>query len=848
MTTSLIALFAAGAVHAQSPAPEEVDAIVVTGTRGAARTVQTSPVPIDVVQAEELRSVSSSDTLDVLKTIVPSYSVSRNVNSNSGTFIRPVAIRGLSEDKTLLLVNSKRRHKSASVASAGNGAQGADAAVIPSIAIKSVEVLRDGAAAQYGSDAIAGVVNFMLKDNADGIELSAQTGQYYQGDGFQVLLAGNIGLPLGDRGFVNLSAQAASDDRTSRGKQFTSAAFDAAAYNAANPNYKNYVDLSRVIQRHGQPDSEGLRTFVNMGYDLTDSVSLYGFGNYSSSNAITDANYRYPGGGQPVLDVPIRLQDGRSFRYNELFPGGYRPSFAGFVTDYSFTGGIKGDFGFGGGDATYDFSARYGKSRIIYDVINSMNASNGPSEALTKRNFRSLDFRSDEFSLNGDFSWTKDVGFASPLAISAGAEYRKERYDIISTEKASYEAGIFANQDPFDFCTPQLTLRPTAPQNQGINCANNLSSAADGFAGIDPVYNVMPAGANVFNGIPPEFAGRFSADSKSGYLEMATDVTDKWFVDVATRFENFSTFGSILTGKFATRYELTEGLGVRASVGSGFHAPTPGLLNITQVTVTSVEGVSQLGGIFPSTSAPARFLGAKDLGPERTVNYSAGITMAPSPAFNLTVDAYQIRITDQIYSTSNITVTPAIRAQLVAAGIVAGNAITTVRFFQNAFNSTTTGFDVVGTYRHNWENGHTTSIVGAFNLNNYTIEKVKIAGLFNDVSIFNFENGIRWRSVITATHDMGDLQFMVRANLYGPNINQSNTAPFPTQKRGVVSQWDAEIKYDINEHYTFTLGARNVFDKYPDPNILNPGNGSIYSDSVVDFQGGFYFARFDVKY
>jgi iron complex outermembrane receptor protein len=849
LTTSLIALFSAGAVQAQAPASasapeEELEAIVVTGTRGAARTVQTSPVPIDVVQAEELKSVSSSDTLDVLKTIVPSYSVTRNVNSNTGTFIRPIAIRGLSEDKTLLLVNSKRRHKSASVASAGNGAQGSDAAVIPSIAIKSVEILRDGAAAQYGSDAIAGVVNFILKDSASGIELSAQTGQFYQGDGGQFILSANVGLPLLDRGFINLSAQAASDDRTSRSRQFTSAPFDAAAYNAANPTYKNFVDLSRPIQRHGQPDSEGLRTFVNMGYDLTDSVALYGFGNYSSSNARTDANYRYPGGGQPVLDTPIRLESGRVFRFNELFPGGYKPQFAGFVTDYSGTLGVKGDFFAGGGDATYDLSGRYGNSRIVYKVYNSMNASNGPAQALTKRDFTSLDFRSDEWALNADFSWTKDVGFASPLSISAGAEYRNEGYTIISTEKESYEAGIFANQDPFDFCTNETTvtartLRPTAPQNQGIQCA----------VATDPVYRVMPAGANVFNGIPPAFAGEFRANSKSAYLEMATDITDKWFVDVATRFENFSTFGSILTAKVATRYELTEGLGIRASMGSGFHGPTPGLLNTTQVSVTSVEGVSQLGGVFPSTSPVAQFLGAKELGPERTVNFSAGITMAPSPKFNMTIDAYQIRITDQIYSTSNITVTPAIRTQLVAAGIVAGNSISTVRFFQNAFNSTTTGFDVVGTYRQNWGNGQITSIVGAFNYNNYTIEKLKIAGLFNDTSIFNFENGIQWRSVITATHDMGMFQGMIRANVFGGYTVQADVAPlFPRQRRGIVTQWDAELKYRINPHYTFTIGARNIFDKYPDPNVLNPGNGSIYSDSVVDFMGGFYFARFDVKY
>ena len=845
MTTSLVTLLAATAVHAQAPAAAgDVEAIVVTGVRGAARTVQTSPVPIDVVQAEEIRSVPSSDTLEILKTIVPSYAVNRNVNSNTGSFIRPVRLRGLSEDKTLLLVNSMRRHKSASVGTAGSGSQGADAAVIPAIALKSVEVLRDGAAAQYGSDAIAGVINFILKDNREGIELSAQTGQYYEGDGGQFIFAGNVGLPLGERGFVSLSAQWSSDNRTNRGKQFTSVPFDAIAYAAANPLYASLVDLSVPIQRHGQPDSEAVRFFANAGYELENGVQFYAFGNYSDSKARTDANYRYPGGGQPVLDRPFRLRDGTVFRFNQLFPAGYRPQFAGLVTDYSLAGGVKGDFNFGGGEATYDFSGRYGHSRIVYEVYNSMNASYGPEQALTKRDFTSLDFRADEWALNADFSWTRDIGLAGPLAISAGAEYRDEGYTIISTEKASYEAGIFANADPFDFCTNETSvaarsLRPTAPQNRGIQC--NLAS--------DPVYGVMPAGANVFNGIPPELAGEFRATSKSAYAEAAVDVTDRWFVDFAARYEDFSTFGDTLNGKFATRFEVADNIGIRGSVGTGFRAPTPGMLNTSAVSISSVDGVSLLAGIFPTEHPVSKFLGANPLRPEKSVNYSLGLTMSPFSTVTVTIDGYKIHITDQIWSTSNIPVTPAIQAQLVASGAVAGNSIANVRFFQNAFNSTTSGFDVVSTYRHLWENGHRTTFLASFNMNKYKIRKVKIAGLFNQQSIFNFENNDpKWRGIVSATHDMGSFQAMVRANIYGPFTRQNTTAPFATQRQGTVAQFDAELKYRFNDNYSFTLGAKNVLDKYPDPNLISAGNGSIYADSVIDFQGGFYFARIDVKY
>jgi iron complex outermembrane receptor protein len=260
--------------------------------------------------------------------------------------------------------------------------------------------------------------------------------------------------------------------------------------------------------------------------------------------------------------------------------------------------------------------------------------------------------------------------------------------------------------------------------------------------------------------------------------------------------------------------------------------------------------VSLLAGTFPSTNPVSIFLGAQPLGPEKSVNWSAGLTFGMIPGVTLTVDGYRIYITDQIYSTSNIPVTPAIRAALLASNIAGANSISNVRFFQNAFNSRTQGFDIVATYRKNWRNGQNTSLVGSFNLNQYDIKKLKIAGLFNATSIYNFRNSNpQWRAVFTASHEIGAFRGLIRANVYGPTTIQADVAPlFPRQHRSTVAQWDTELTYDITEHYSFTVGARNVFDKYPDPNILNASNGSIYSDSVVDFQGGFYFARFDVRY
>jgi iron complex outermembrane receptor protein len=836
-------------------AESQVDELVVTGTRGQPRTVQNSPVPIDVIGAAEIRAVASNDTLEILKNVVPSYNVSRNINSNTGTFIRPVTIRGLPEDKTLLLMNGKRRHKTASVATAGSGAQGSDAAVIPSIAIKSVEVLRDGAAAQYGSDAIAGVVNFSLKDNREGIELSATTGQYYEGDGTSYQLAGDIGLPLFDNGFINIAAQFNMDGRTDRSTQFRTntfaptAVFDAEVYAATNPGFAAFWGLpgGQHIQRQGAPDSSSSRAIVNAGYTFENGSQVYAFANLSSSRAQTDGNFRYPTAGQPVLDVPVRLQDGSIFKWNQIFPYGLRPQFAGYVHDKSIAGGWKGSrANVLGGDLAYDLSGRYGYNQIIYKVKGTVNAAVGPTEA-SHMEFRPLDFRSEEASFNTDFTWTKDVGFHTPLAVSFGTELRKETYTIKPGDDASIKVGTYATVDPYDFCTggnsyaPGQTLRPTAPQNQGINCA--LST--------DPVYRTLPVGPNVFSGTPTSAAGEFDVDSKSVYIEAATDITDKLFVDVAARYEDFSSFGSTSNYKAAARYAFFDWLGVRGSIGTGFHAPSPGLLNTTSVSISSVDGVSVLAGTFPASNPVSVFLGAKALEPEESENYSLGFTLHPFSGFDLTVDGYEIKITDQIYSTSNIAVTPTIAAQMAAAGVAGASSIANVRFFQNAFDSTTKGVDVVGTYKYNWESGQRTTLTGAFNMNTFKIDDLKIAGLFNAQSIFNFEhNAPRWRSIFTLTHTWNDFTFTVRDNVFGHYKVMSTVSPFPVQTyKAGDQQVDIDVKYDFFDKYSLTVGGRNVFDKYPDKDkLFLLTNGNQYRDGAVDIQGGYYFVRLDAKF
>ncbi len=857
----VLAIALDGAAYAQTAAPAQgadsnndaQSGIIVTGTRGQPRTVQTSPVPVDVIGEKELSSISYTDTLDMLKTAIPSLNDSRQPNSTTGTFIRPMTLRGLPEDKTLLLVNSKRRHKTASIGISGTGAQGEDSAVIPSLALKSVEVLRDGAAAQYGSDAIAGVINFLLKDADHGATFTAQTGQYYKGDGTSVQLAGNIGMKLTDHGFINFTAEYSYDDRTTRAKQYTSSTFDAISYAAAHPDYAALVDLSKPLQRWGQPLAYAVRTFVNSGLDVTDDTKLYAFGNYSHSIATADANYRYPGNGQAVEDVAVRLADGTAFKFNQLYPAGFKPLFTGRVTDWSATGGYKGKLDLGGNEFTFDVSGRYGWNKIVYTMVNSLNPSLGPDSPTT---FTPNQYVNKEVAGNADFTYSVPVGiFASPLALSGGLEIRHETYTIRPGDPASYANGVYSTANPYGFCnTTTHTLNPGAPTNKGINCANYLADASDGFAGIDPVYNTLSAGSQGFTGTAPNFAGSFSDTSKSAYLEGSADIVRGWFLDLAGRFEHYDSFGSAVNGKAATRYEITKKLAVRGSIGTGFHAPSPALLNQSYTSIRTVNGVFTLAGLVPASNPVATFLGSKPLRPERSLNFSAGVTASPLPGVNLSVDGYLIKIRNQIYSTSNITVTPAIQAQLVAAGIVGGASIASVNFFQNAFDSTTKGLDVVATYHHRWNDSRVTSdFMLSGNVNGYHIDKLKIANLFNQVSINNFEKlNPNWRMVASATHNIGKFSVMNRVNVYGPYTAQldSPTLGNPIQHFHPVAMFDMEVTYHLNPRITLAAGGRNIFDKYPAPDKIGAvTGGAIYrTDSVVDWQGGFYYGRVGVTF
>ena len=851
LASSALVLAAAGsAAWAQSSgsADSGVEAVIVTGTRGQPRTVLDSPVPVDVISSDEIKNVPYADMDNVLNTVIPSFTVNRDANTTSGTFIRPISIRGLPEDETLLLVNGHRRHLSASVGVSGNGAEGPDAAVIPTLALSSIQVLRDGAAAQYGSDAIAGVVNFLLKDADHGAEIDAQVGQTSEGDGQSAQVAANIGmkLPFINKGFANFTAEYDRQGKTVRvGDYINPGVFSCPDYAKENAEYAALINGNCRQQRTGQPSTEAFKSILNAGLPVTDNSEIYFFGNFAASNGYAYGSYRYPGHGQQVNGPTVRLQDGSTFSFTDLYPAGWNPVFGALVTDWSTVAGYRGSWDTGGGrKLTYDISGRYGWDRIAYHVDNTVNPSLGPD---TPHHFDPYADEAIEQSLNADFTYTLPVSFlATPLVLSAGAEYMHRAYRILGgnqmKDPASVEAGPYASADPWGFCSNGAATAAGAalPVTAGLNCANPK----------DPVYQILPAGSNSITGLPDISTGIWTDSSTSFYVEGDTNILENWEVDIAARFENYASFGTDTSEKIATYLKLLDWLAIRGSAGTGFHAPPPGMLNQTNIQLVTTNGYPVQTGLFPAYNPVAKFLGAKPLEPEKSANFSLGLTANPFDNFTLTVDGYWIRMFGQIYSTKAITVTPDIAAEIAAAGIPGASSIESVYFMQNAFDSNTQGVDIVGTYAYPWDSplwgmDQTTHATLSFNMNRYVITHVDIPNLFASYSVFNFEhNQPKWRSTLTLTHDVGPFEAMVRANLYGTYAYETVAAPFLFQQYPFVTpQFDVEGSYRLNDTFKFSAGIQNVFNNYPQRNVINNVTGAFYNDNGIPWQGSFYYLR-----
>jgi iron complex outermembrane receptor protein len=757
---------------------EFVEEVVSIGTRGKPRSVSSSPVPVDVLSAEDISKTGTDDLLMQLQGSIPSLNVHLQPISDAASMIRPANLRGLSADSTLITVNGKRRHHASVIAFQGggvnDGSQGADISVIPAIALKRVEVLRDGASAQYGSDAIAGVINFVLDDISEGGSLSYKMGEYTEGDGATTTIAGKYGMPLGQDGFVTTSFQIRQADDTSRSAQRPDAAALIAAGNSA---------VANPAQIWGAPKiDDDVTFFMNSGVINSDGSESYMFGNYSERDVDGGFYYRNPDGRDGVFtsgdfrlvgdidgtcaystagtvdpaDYALRdtiMADASCFLMNQIAPGGYTPRFTGNITDTSLTIGRRGDISSGMLNGySYDVSGSVGRNEADFGLNNTVNPSMGPD---TPRNFTTGSYIELEKTFN--FDLTKQV---DSMTIAYGAEWREETFEVISGEEASWKAGKYALQG----------------------------------------FNV---GSHGFAGFSPDSQGSFTRRSYGLYADIENQVSDELLVGGAFRYEDYSSFGDTNDFKLKAMYEVNENVSLRASTSTGFRAPTQGQVNVVNTQTTLVDGQ-----LTQAQTLPGFKLGAGQLKPEEATNTSFGIVYNQG-ALSLTADFFSIELEDRVALTSNAAPTAAQVTAMGAAGIPNPELIGQVNYFTNDFDTETTGYDLVAVY--------STVLMGAdSNISaawNHTETEVTNSGAVTGASkIKRLEEGLpEDRMTITLDQTWSDkVSTFVRANMYG-EYYAVHADWFGTNSD---TEWtvDASVNYQVNDNFNVSAGVQNLFD------------------------------------
>jgi len=787
-TAAFCLMLGSAAQAAEAADASAVDEVVVTGTRDTGRTAFTTLVPVDVLSAESIQASATSQLGENLAQQIPSFIVQKLPTSDGLQFIRPATLRNLSPDQTLVLVNGKRFHRSAFLGS--RGAQGPDLAQIASFSVGRMEVLRDGASAQYGSDAIAGVINILL-DDKPGFAGFAQVGEFYEGDGTTYRVGAKAGVAIGEGGHLNATFEWADAGLTSRSRQRA----DAIAFAAANPS----VTIDNPVQRWGNPDLKTYQGAVNAAVPLGEVAEAYAFGTYTKSDGINDINWRNPAANPAIFNITAAFP---GFDLKKIYPGGFTPREGIHARDVQTVAGVRhtDDERF-----TWDVSASYGRNASRFFLNNSINASLGPNSPF---DFDLGRLVQKEVNFNADGVYRLPIeGFAEPLNIAFGAEHRKETYEIETGDPASYAVGPGAN------------------------------------------FGLAP-NSNGFPGFSPQQAGSWNQKSYAGYVDLEAQVTDRFSLGGAVRYEDFSEFGDTVNYKVAGRFEVTTGLAMRASYSTGFRAPTPGQLNSTS-TSQGLDTVSlqlfQSGRLSP-TNPVAVFLGAKPLKPEESKTLTAGVIWKTDIGLAGSIDAYQIDVDDRFSTSATITVTPAIRAQLVALGVPGASAFTSINWFTNDFDTRTRGVDVVVTYVRDLGPGRL-NLMGAYNYNKTEVTSGALNT--NATQRLLFEQS-RPKNNLTgsATYAWGPVELLGRVRYYGKWTDSTGNATGEIfQDFGAVTFFDVSATYRVNEHVSVRVGAENVFDKYPDEAVFQASRGLIYSrNAPYDTNGGQYYARVDVRF
>lgn len=805
-----------GQAIAQPTASDE-DIVIVTGTRVADRTALDTAVAVDVVGAEELQKGGVSEVNQALSVALPSFNFPRPALNDGTDTVRPAALRGLAPDQTLVLVNSKRRHAASLVnvnGSIGRGSSAVDMNAIPSNAISSVEVLRDGASAQYGSDAIAGVINVRLREAADGGGASASYGwresEYTVpvtppvaglpitvgpeisrsvSDGQVLTLSAWKGLALGQEGFLTVTGEVKMQERSERDGFDTRQNYPLVG-TAFDPREATF---ERFNAWTGEPKIDQYTVFANAGYDLAGGASLYGWGSYQYRDSTSAGFYR-------------RALDARNVI--EIYPDGFLPLINPEVEDASAAGGMR----FALGDWDMDASLVYGSNKMDFTISNTLNRSLGPASKTT---FDAGGFQYQQVVANVSGVKQYNVGLASPLNVAAGVEARQEFYDITAGEPDSYRNGGVL-----------LGGLPTA------------------------------SGSQVFPGFRP--ANEVDADRTAigVYVDLEANVTDALLVSAAVRGESYSDFGETTTGKISARYDFSDAFALRGSIQNGFRAPSLQQQYFATTSTNFIGGIPFDVTTFPVSDPIAVALGAQPLEAEESVNYSLGGVIRLG-GLDITIDAYRIDIDNRIVLSENL-IAQNVRDYLQAQGFIgAGGG----RFFINGVDTETQGVDVVANYAFPDTAFGQFDVTFGVNVSETSVTAVPAIPvlsaltpapvLFGRANTLTFEKGAPSdKETLSVDWTMGQFGATVRAIRYGEVTQPDNNAALDFTMDPAVLL-DLEGRWYVNDMLTLSVGADNVLDEYPDafPFILNTtGNTPFSNYSPYGYSGRFVYLKAAVNF
>ncbi|MFZ4545996.1 MAG: TonB-dependent receptor [Bacteroidales bacterium] len=774
---------------------------VVVGSRNPKLSKMETPVPVDVVNLVKMRTITPQNSAnDILTYLIPSFNSNRQSASDGTEHIDPASLRGLGPDQVLVLVNGKRRHTTSLVNyqnTVGNGSVGTDLSAIPASAIKRIEVLRDGAAAQYGSDAIAGVINLILNDNP-GFQGEATYGQTSRSDGQTTDLNLNYGAKLGKKGgFINLTAEYNNREKTNRSQNNNLIIFD----QSEQGNYFSYdfcddPDAARKIDddkiaaagltrddfnfQVGDAKIQNIQGFVNSTIPLNKNTELYFSGGVSKRNGMGFGFRRLPSETDNV--VP------------ELYPFGFQPELKSYISDLSLISGVR----FKLSDWKFDVSNTIGNNNFKYEVANTNNASMGNSSPTT------FDAGSHSFlqnTLNADASRSY-ASFLSGLNVAFGAEYRLEQYQIKAGEEASY-----------------------------------VNGGAQSFPGFSPLNEVNK-----------------QRHSIGLYTDVEADITKKFLVGVALRYENYSDFGNTINGKLSSRYKITDNFFVRGSMSTGFRAPSLQQAYFNNIATDVVDGVMLNSGIFRTDSELAKKLGIPALKEETSNNYSLGLVYTPIKKLNITIDAYQININNRIILTGNLgndaygEPVPELQALFAQYGAQTG------RFFTNAINTTTQGLDLVLDYTFKLGGGNlNASLLYNYNKNTVVDQLNNIPAAFVGQEEVYFgpqekslieTNTPRSKGTLALNYSIKNLSFLLR-NTYFGEVTRDGFPFGVTQKHAGKVVTDLSASYKITPKILFALGANNLFDVFPDLQVYENSYFGVFKYAPVQMgtTGSYFFGR-----